>query len=703
MSAASPEGTLTVDRPQSGTVSTAPSRRSFFVPLVWLLLVAQLSWGVAGVVLAMLGVFSLTTLLPSWGVLAVALWIATRSARRAATGRAGRSTPWIRAAAVAVAAAAVVVNGAFPGEHMQTGRDGGTYTATAGWIATHGGLVMDVIEPPFDDSASVSEPGGAEPTGGLGFDAAGFHSMVDDGPLYAQFMHIFPAMMATVDLAAGLDWMVRTNALIGGLALLAFYAFGERITRPWAALVAQLALAVSLVFFYFTRAPFSELLTMGMLFAGLWALDQAVAQRSQITGFVAGLFLGGTFLARLDGLVVVLMVILALLPPIVSGRLRRVAPAALSGVAASCALAVVDLFVFSPFYVHLHVQFLVPLGLGFIAAGVIAALARTSGGRAATRAILRHRRLIARTLAALIVSAGVLAYVVRPSFIVATWNRTTPIGVLQQMEGEAVNEARTYAEHSAHWLGWYMGVPALAVTLCGWAAYVHHALARRSGRLAPFLLSLSGVTTLYVWMPSITPDHIWAARRFLPVIIPGLLLCAAWLLARTWRAAAPWRLPARAATIVAAILLVVGALGGSARLAGLHEQAGMAGDVARACAALGDDAAILLLDEPDSAMHYRMTHPLRAHCGVPAAWTSTGISDERLVDLAERADGRTLYLLAEHPESFEGRPVGDVFTLLSVSGVQLEQTLTAPPRQLRSYGLGVLAAPVMPASAAGTG
>lgn len=688
MSAASPEGTLTADRPQPDATTTTASRPSLFVAIVWLLLVAEFSWAIAGVALAMAGVFSLSTLLPVWGVLGVALWITTRPARRASEPPAQRSTSWVRVAAVAVAVFTVVLNGAFPGEHLQTGRDGGTYTATAGWIAADGGLQINADVPPFDDSA------------GLGYDAAGFHETVPDGPLYAQFMHAFPAMMATVDLAGGMDWMVRTNALFGGLALLAFYAFGERVTRPWAALVAQLALAANLVFIYFTRAPFSELLTMGMLFAGLWALDQAVEQRDRTTGFLAGLFLGGTFVARLDGLVVLLMVIVALLPPVVGGRLRRVAPAAMVGVGVSCAIALVDLFVFSPVYVDLHVQFLVPLGLGFVVAGILAALAGTGRGRALVRGIMRRRRQVATTLAVVIVVAGVLAYTVRPSFAVATWNRTTPIGVLQQSEGELVDEARTYAEQSALWLGWYLGVPALAIALLGWAALVRQTVARRNARLAPFLLAVSGLTTLYVWMPSITPDHIWADRRFLPVVVPGLLLCAAWLLGRAWQLAATrsWRLPAQGALAIAALLLIAGPLARSAPLADLHEEAGLARDVARACDRLGDDAAILLLDELDSVMHYRLTQPLRAHCGIPAAWADAAISNERLVELAERAGDRTLYVLAERPETFDGRPVGDVVTLLRHRGVRLEQTLTTPPRELYGYGLDVLAAPVTPAT-----
>lgn len=693
MSAASPRGAVTLERPPRTTASaTAVARRAVFAPLVWAVLLGELAWAVSGLLLAMLGLFSLPLVLVMWPVVGVGLWIASRPARREAGVAAGSATRWLRIAAVAVALTAAVGNAMLPGEHLQTGRDGGTYTATAGWIASDGGLLIDAQAPPFDDSA------------GLGFDAAGFHSMVDGGPLYAQFMHAFPAMMATVDEAAGLDAMVRLNGVLGGVALLSLYAFGERLLRPWAALLAQVAMALNLVFVYFTRAPFSELLMFGMLFGGLWALDQAVGLRDRSVGFVAGLLLGATFLARLDGLVILLMLALALLPPLVTGRLRRVAPAALGGIAAMSAFAAVDLFVFAPFYVTLHVEFLVPLGLAFVLVGLLAFGAGTDPGRRLVHGLLRRRAQVATAVAALILVAGVYAYVLRPELVVSTWGRTTPIGWLQQREGEAVNEARTYAEQSARWLGWYLGLPALAAGVLGWAGLVRTTIARRVGRLVPFLLSFSGLLVLYVWRPSITPDHIWADRRFLPVVLPGLLLCAGWLLDRLWDAATATRWPAAVRVAVAGIaaLVVVLPLRLTLPVADLHEEAGLADDVAAACARLGDDAALLLLDEDATAMHYRATQPLRAHCGVPAAWAPETISDERISELAARAGDRTLFLLAERPEAFEGRPVDEPFTLIDHHSTRLEPTLTGPPQDLESYGLGVLAARVRPGAASAT-
>jgi len=692
MSAASPRSAPT-NHTSAAPAWQVPAAvpRPVFTTLVWTVLVVVLAWALAGLSLAMLGAFDARAVVLVGGVIAVPLWLATGRVRRAAPAGATPAIRWVRAAAVAVAVAAAVGNATFPGEHLRTTRDGGTYTATAGWLAADGDLVIEAARPPFDDTA------------GLRYDALGFDAVVEDGPLHPLFVHTFPALLATIDDALGLTAMLRLNGVIGGVALLALYAFAERLMRPGAALVAQLALAGNLVFVYFSRAPFSEPLTLTMLFGGLWALDQAVVGQDRRVAAIAGLLFGGTFLARLDGLVILLALTAALLPPLVIGRLRRVAAVTLAGIGVCAVLAAVDLVMFAPVYVDQHVGFLLPLLAAFAGVAAAAGASATGPGRAATAWVRAHRRQIGTVLAATIVVAGVYAYAVRPELTTSTWDRTTPIGWLQEREGDPVDEARTYAEDAARWLGWYLGLPALAAGVVGWAGLVRRVWHDRADRLAPFLVVVSAVTVLYVWRPSITPDHIWADRRFLPVVLPGLLVCGAWLLDQLWDAARTWVRPkvARAGVAALALLVVVMPLRVTLPQAPLHEGAGLGAGIVAACERVGDDAALLVLDERTTLLYYYLTQPLRSHCGVPVARIADTVSDERLAQLADRAQdvGRTLYLLAGHADLLDGRPVADRFTLLDHEGALLEQTLTAPPRGRTSYRLYVTAARVRPSSA----
>jgi hypothetical protein len=58
---------------------------------------------------------------------------------------------------------------------------------------------------------------------------------------------------------------------------------------------------------------------------------------------------------------------------------------------------------------------------------------------------------------------------------------------------------------------------------------------------------------LYLTQPNIVPDQIWAMRRFLPVVIPGLLLATVWIARQLWGRRRPVGL-ILAALVVAAVM-----------------------------------------------------------------------------------------------------------------------------------------------------
>src|SRR5690554_2130448 len=53
---------------------------------------------------------------------------------------------------------------------------------------------------------------------------------------------------------------------------------------------------------------------------------------------------------------------------------------------------------------------------------------------------------------------------------------------------------------------------------------------------------LTVTAAIYLFQPSIATDHIWAMRRFLPLIIPLALLFAVWLIEQVidWRPSSRW-------------------------------------------------------------------------------------------------------------------------------------------------------------------
>ena len=90
----------------------------------------------------------------------------------------------------------------------------------------------------------------------------------------------------------GIQLAMRVNAVVGALALLMVYSFASRMMRPALALFVEFALAANLVFVFYSRAQFSELLAMLFLFGGLTLLWDAQNNLSPRAGLAAGLVLG---------------------------------------------------------------------------------------------------------------------------------------------------------------------------------------------------------------------------------------------------------------------------------------------------------------------------------------------------------------------------------------------------------------------------
>ena len=79
----------------------------------------------------------------------------------------------------------------------------------------------------------------------------------------------------------------------------------------------------------------------------------------------------------------------------------------------------------------------------------------------------------------------------------------------------------------SRWVVWF--------GLLGWSLIVFRVMTRRARlHLIPLVLISIGFTVLYVWNQNAWPTHFWAIRRFMPVIIPAIVVFAmvgvSWLL-----------------------------------------------------------------------------------------------------------------------------------------------------------------------------
>ena len=574
---------------------------------------------------------------------------------------------------IVVASAVAVLGWVAPHEHVLGGRDAGTYIATAAWASHSGTLVI---------------PSGIEVLGEseLRYESAGFAASTDGRQVYPQFMHLFPGLMALAASSFGMAAMLWVNPALGAVALFALFGFARRVVSDRLAFIVCLLVALALPFTYFSRAPFSEPLAMLLVFGGLWALGHAVERRSLRYAAGAGVLLGAVLLARIDGL----LVILAL-----TGYLTWQEsvtpddpdiPVVRRAWLVSSLAALVGLFdglVFSPVYIANHAGF-----IGGTMAAILAVRVAGSALGAGRRAgwLIRHRVRIATGLSGVIGLWLIYAWLIRPHVETPTKGDVYGLEALQRAAGVAVEPLRSYAELSVRWLGWYLGVVVLGLGLAGMVLRLRTLLATGDSRSGAFVVVLSVSTLTYLYRPSINPDQIWAVRRYVPVIIPGLILVGVWLAARLIGGGGSKRvaLAVLVGSLFVAPILTTSRVGTGAELAGAGEATN------RACSALGADAVVLFTGEAAPVGDVFMPL-LRGWCGIPVAAETpeNPLGSDDLARLAGTvgSQGRTLWEVSG--ESLGGDPPPGTVALFDESFPYLEGTLFGPPRDWQTLQVTV--------------
>ncbi len=595
---------------------------------------ALAGWLVAGLPLLLLGRFTPLPMLLVGGGLAVVLCLyGVRLTRQSGTASASRYEPLDGsarqvAAVAAVAVASAVFNAVFHSEQLIIRRDPATYAQYAIWLARHGSLPI-----PYGTAAF----GGADPA--LIFDSVGLYN--HGGAVVPQFMPGTPMIYAVGHWLAGVPGLLLVPAVLGAFAVLTVAGVAARLVGARWAPLAALTFAVAMPILYTSRTAFSEIPSLILIFGGL-ALAFDARNRPRAAA-VAGLAFGLAVLVRIDGLRDVLPVLAysGLLIALRGRRDRgeayaRMGPPLLAGLAVGAGLGLVAGFTLSRPYLNYLSGSVVPLliisgvvlvvtllGAAFGPKLIVAGSARSASGRRRFGAIARRLPEAAAGLVVLVM----LAFAVRPWVQTVRRHAVTPddvanaqfIHATQQANGLPVDETRLYSEYSLYWVIWYLGVPAVVLATLAAAVLVRR-MARGSGFVWLLPLAIIGwttVTTLY--RPGITPDHPFASRRLVPVIVPGLVLLATWGLRWVWARARQAGYGVRVRRAVAAaggVLLVVPAAVVSIGTAFTPTERGETAAVEHLCAALPRDASVLIIERVTGA---RFTQLVRGMCGVPTA------------------------------------------------------------------------------------
>ncbi|MER6828377.1 hypothetical protein ABT352_20520 [Streptosporangium sp. NPDC000563] len=411
---------------------------------------------------------------------------------------------------------------------------------------------------------------------------------------------------------------------------------------------------------------------------------------------LAGLVFGLAILIRIDGLrdVLPVLVYAGLLIALSRAGNRdggRLGMPLLGGLAVGTGLGLAAAYLLSRPYLKYLSDSLIPLlavcGAVVVLTVVAAVLAPWLAAPLRRMAGIGRLPEIAAGLVVLVAAAFAarpwLETVIRPP--VTSGDRMTAqfIEGVQRVERLPLDGSRLYYENSAHWVIWYVGLPvAIMATLA--AAVLARRLVRGTapGWLLPLaVIGWTTVTTLY--RPGITPDHPWAARRLVPVVIPGLILLAVWGLGWTRdrvRRSGYGQGVRRGLVAVGAVLFLVPPVITSGGTAFSPVDRDELAAVEAMCAALPPRASVLVVERVTAA---RFTQVVRGVCGLPAARLTIYRSDlPKAADVARlaarvRSVGRTPVLLAA--ESRQLSQYGAPVHIMNLRTRQDDRSLVTPP------------------------
>jgi hypothetical protein len=492
-------------------IGTAPLRERLATAIA----LGVCAWSLLYVTLALAGVFFPIWIgALGWSVTALTGWklLNEHGATQWKRTLADRRWP-VLAAATALASLAVLYL-AFPCESLLGLRDEAIYTLTALTLERTGSLAVSAPRHFIDVAPNLfalSIDGELSYVPGVYTTSAG---------LVLRFPPLFPAWIAQAHAAVGDIALYRVSGIFILASVPLFYALARRLLAPSIALLCCVIFALNPAQVWIARINLAESLGQAFVLAGLWLAVYALPKKAMGCMILAALAFGLSSLVRLDTVVLAPLVVAATAVAAIWGYRRtehrdETITVLASVTVAAQIVAVAAVAIATPNYIVWNQAVL------WIAALATVAFAFVVSGVRWLSVLAKPMTIVSLEWA----SAIVLVFL----FIYAAWWRPAhgPFMTMHFAPGHPWEGQRDWREQSLVNLAAYLGWPTLTFALVG-TVFLAIRVVRGRATAAKILLWIIVVPTSVAIFanPRISPDHFWAIRRFVPIVIPGAIMLA---------------------------------------------------------------------------------------------------------------------------------------------------------------------------------
>jgi hypothetical protein len=366
-----------------------------------------------------------------------------------------------------------------------------------------------------------------------------------------QFYWLYPALLATAADVGGTAGIANTNVALAALAAAVVALSVRRAFGTAAGAAAGVLLATNVLQVWQAKFPTTEMLVQALLVTAVLAGLVSLETRWRPPAAAAGVLLTLTFLARPDGLLLVLGGLAGCAAIwVVRGWDRRLGWF-LAGVGATFPYAALQAWSWNRHYSDensLPTPLVVVALCGTLLVVAIAAraVARPPVVRMLADASSRWGERRLEQVAGGALAAATLGY------LLLCWFREDLLGIDYFQYNQ--DHARTWDEVNLERLSWFLTVPGLLLAFAGVLV-----LGLRRWRASAWLvvLPMVALAPLYLWSARNSPRLMWWGRRYVPSVLVGIVILMAVALAFAFAYRDRWWPAVR----VAAALVLAGIVG----------------------------------------------------------------------------------------------------------------------------------------------